>query len=76
MDLEKYLVERDKKLTKMFQLINKLEPALEFDEKENEQSLESLARGQKAGDGAGSGLTGPSVGEGDVPSSPEGSNII
>lgn len=36
MDLEKYLVERDKKLQKIFQLINRLEPALEYDEKEHE----------------------------------------
>ena len=34
MNLEKYLVEKDRKFTKVFDLVNRLEPALDFDEKD------------------------------------------
>jgi len=43
MDLEKHLVEKDERLQRIFDLIHRLEPALEYDEHLADLSFESVS---------------------------------
>ena len=52
MDLEKHLVERDERLQRIFDLIHRLEPALEYDEHLADVSFESVSLTSKAGEAA------------------------
>jgi len=47
MDLEKHLVQRDERLQRIFDLIHRLEPALEYDEHRADLSFESASRTSK-----------------------------